>query len=405
MRICFFSIVNYYQGVQGGMEIHGKLLTEGLVKHGHHVTVLSTRHPEGKTFEKKEGVEYYYLNNTVFGSSRNRWRQESADKFVQMHIDNPFDVVLSQSFAAFSLMSEIKKYNINIDVIPILQGCIRQRLGSALNHLYKASGHPIQVLRSFASLCYWYFIVERPLLSASKRVITASNELVDDLRRWHGVAIANKAVPVFNGIDTEWFRPDKELKTGLRSKYDIKDNEILLLTLGTINREKGHHLAVEALSHLRRTNPNLRLMIVGTGEYQPQIKKMVWKAGLKNDVIFPGSAQNHETVSYYNGADIFLMPTLRVEGLPFVLLEAMSCGLPIIASRIGGNTSLVKDGKNGFLVEPGNVEEISKKVLMLAEQRRVFKEISSSARETILQEFSVDTMVDGTIGLIQTLIS
>ena len=66
MNICFFSVVNYWQGINGGMEIHGKILCEGLVERGHDVTIISTNHPEGKEFEIQSGIKIFYLKNNLF---------------------------------------------------------------------------------------------------------------------------------------------------------------------------------------------------------------------------------------------------------------------------------------------------------------------------------------------------
>ncbi len=403
MRVCVFSIVNYWHGVKGGMEIHGKLLSEGLVKRGHHVSIITTRHPDGKEFEEKDGVKIYYLENTCFGSRRHGWEMESVSKFSQLHQENSFDVIWSQSFAACGL-ANLNKTGLNIPVIPILQGCIKLEIKSFKDTTLYNYKNPLLILKSFFGLLFSYYKEQRPLLSISSRIITASNEMVDDLRSWYGADIANRAGPIFNGIDTVHFCPNREYKTGIREKYGIKDNEILMMTLGTLSREKGHHIAIEALSRIKHNFSDVKLMIVGTGEYQTVLKEKIHAAGLDNDVIISGFIDNKETVKYYNAADLYLMPTLRVEGLPFVLLEAMSCGKPVVASRIGGNTSVISDGENGLLIEPGDVEQLTQKIQVIIENDKLAERLSSSARKTILGRFSADQMIDATVDLMEKVI-
>lgn len=176
------------------------------------------------------------------------------------------------------------------------------------------------------------------------------------------------------------------------------------MTLGSLNREKGNHLAIDALSRIKQKTPAVKLMIVGTGEYRTMLEKKILNLGLHNHVIFTGFVDNEETVKFYNSADVYLMPTLRVEGLPFVLLEAMSCGKPVIASRIGGNTSVITDGDNGLLIEPGNVEQLIEKVQMIIRDGRLANRLSSSARKTISNHFSADQMIDGTLSLMEKVI-
>lgn len=403
MRVCVFSIVNYWHDVKGGMEIHGKLLSEGLAKRGHHVSIITTRHPDGKEFEEQNGVKIYYLKNTCFGSRRHRWEMESVSKFCQLHKENSFDIIWSQSFAAYGL-ANLNKTELNIPVIPILQGCIRLEIESFKNITLNNYKNPLLILKSFLGLLFSYYKAQKPLLSISNRIITASNELVDDLRRWYGVDIANRAVPIFNGIDTVHFCQNQEYKTDIREKYGIKDNEILMITLGTLSREKGHHLAIEVLSRVKQNFPDVKLMIVGTGEYRTVLKEKIHVAGLDNYVILSGFIDNQETVKYYNAADLYLMPTLRVEGLPFVLLEAMSCGKPVVASRIGGNTSVISDGENGLLIEPGDVEQLTQKIQVIIENDKLAERLSSSARKTILDRFSADQMIDDTLDLMEKVI-
>jgi glycosyltransferase involved in cell wall biosynthesis len=400
MRICMFSIVNYWHGIKGGMEIHGKLLSEGLARKGHPVSIISTRHPDRKEFEEKRGVAIYYLENTVFGSRRKNWKNASSLKFYELHKKQPFSVVLSQSFAAYGL-PYLKKNALNIPLIPILHGCIQQELTSLRNNIPFGFGKTLFSLKAILQLIFSYFIEQKPLLSASDQILTVSQELIRDLKKWYGVQVANKSTTVCNGIDTVHFSQNLDQRDNIRSQYGIHDNEILLMTLGTLNKEKGHHLALEALAEIKRKIQNVKLMIVGTGDHRVILEKKIRDLNLDNNVILAGFVDHQDTVKYYNGSDIFLMPTLRVEGLPFVLLEAMSCCKPIVASRIGGNKSILRDGKNGFLIKPGDVKELTEKIQTIMSNGNLAESLSVSARQTIIDHFSVDQMIDKTIDLLE----
>ena len=398
MRICVFSIVNYWQGANGGMEIHGQLLSRGLVNEGHHVSIISTKHPDGKETEEQQSIKIYNLPNTVFGSRRNQWIRESVRKFYELHRQDPFDVIWSQSFAAYGLASS-SRLNLTIPIIPILHGCIHQEFNSFKTNLFGGHLAPFSLLKIFAGLFYSYCMQQKPLLSISDRIITVSQELVNDLKRWYGERIATKTVPVFNGIDPEVFRPDPQARNTIRTKFQIQDNEILLMTSGALNKEKGHHLAIESMLYLQREVPNTKLMIVGSGEFRPLLERQVQENGLQESIIFTGFIPNHEMVKYYNAADIYLMPTLRIEGLPFVLLEAMSCAKPVVATHIGGNTSIIKDGENGFLIEPTNIQQLRHYIMLILKDDKIKNKLSNSARETVINDFTIDKMVYQTVGL------
>ncbi len=101
MRICFLSTVTYRHGAGGGMEIHGKLLSEGLTKMGHEVAIISTKHPSNLDFEEINGIKINYLENTVSGSKRKNWPNASLNKFLGLNDKNPFDIILSQQSSAY----------------------------------------------------------------------------------------------------------------------------------------------------------------------------------------------------------------------------------------------------------------------------------------------------------------
>lgn len=377
------------------MDLHGKLLSEGVVKRGHNVSIISTKHPDGKEYEERNGVKIYYLKNTVFGSRRKGWRQESISKFLELHRDKPFDVIWSQSFDAFGAIS-MRKNLLNIPVILTLHGSIQQEFKTFLTNFFNNLKKPLKIFGSAAGLLYSYFLVQMPLLSLSDRVITVSAKVMEDIKKWFGSKIADKCEIVPNGIDVSLFKPDLEERKATREAYGIDEGETVLLTLGRLTLEKGHHLAVEALKQLRIENLDIKLLVVGTGNYSDNLLSKVKNAGLNDAVIFVGPVENRDTVKYYNSADIFLMPTLAVEGLPFVLLEAMSCCKPVIASRIGGITSAIEDGKNGLLTDPGECAQITDKIRLLLNDPGLANSLAKSAMRSVHKTLSVDRMVDKT---------
>ena len=396
MNICVFSRQTFWQGVKGGMEIHGKLLSEGMVENGNEVSVISTCHPSGKVCEERNGVSIYYLENTVFGSRRNGWKKESVREFFALHQKKPFDVIWSQSFDAYGL-TFVDKAALKIPVIPILQGCIQQELVTLSVHAFNAYKRPLKILRSLAGLFFSYFIVQKRLLSFSDSVITVSHQVTKDIKKWYGDRIANKCITIFNGIDTALFHPNDEYRNAIRRQFGIKDQEILLLSAGRLVHEKGHHLNIDVLKQVKRQNQNVKLMIVGEGEARQRLEGKVQENGLENDVIFTGFVENADIVKYYNCADIFLMSTLREEGLPFVLLEVMACAKPVIASRIGGNISVLADNENGIFVSPGDIDELAEKVQSLISNSGFAEKLSLAARESVINEFSDEQMIDKTL--------
>jgi glycosyltransferase involved in cell wall biosynthesis len=331
----------------------------------------------------------------VFGSRRKGWQEGSVNKFFELHQNRPFDVIWSQSFDAFGL-TRLNKNFLKPPVIPTLHGSIQQEAKTFRTNFSQNLMKPQRLFSSFAGLFYSYFIAQRPLLSFSDKIITVSHQVTEDLRKWYGQKIVKKCITVFNGIDTSLFKPDNEQRSTIRQKYKISDNDILLLTVGRITYEKGHHLAIEALRQLKNQDLNVRLMIVGEGEGRRILEENVRMDGLEQEVIFTGQVDNTETVQYYNSADIFLMPTLTVEGLPFVLLEAMACAKPVIASDIGGNAEVINDGENGILIKPGQPQLIADHIRMLIADRPYATRLGEGGLATVINGFNMERMIDRT---------
>jgi len=384
------------------MDLHGKLLAEGLAKRGHSISVISTKHPAGIGYEKRNGIEIHYLKDTVFGSRRRGWKKESINKFKILHSKSPFALACSQSFAAYGFCSS--RNMSPIPILLILHGCIEQELKTFLVSVLRDPVRPQRVVKKFGGLIFSYFIEQRPLLTHSQRIITVSNQVTGHIKKWYGRTIAEKCTTIPNGINTEKFSPSQEHRCEIRAKYGINDSEILLLTLGRITKEKGHHIAIQALRSLKKKGQKAKLMVAGDGNYLSDLKGLAINSGTRNDVLFVGFIENHDTPKYYNACDIFLMPTLTEEGLPFVLLEAMACGLPVISSRIGGIITIIKHQKNGILIEPGNSTQMAHAIWELMNKPAFSGRLGAAALQTIRRNFSADRMVDRTVGVMMSMI-
>jgi len=400
MNICLFSIVTYWHGVKGGMEIHGKILCEGLVKRGHKVTIISTRHPDGKEYEEVNGIKIYYLIKTGFSTYWKKWGKESLKKFDQLNSVKPFDIVLSQSFSGYYFTKNKKKYR--IPLLSLLQGVGPYITIAKIKVSFKRQNISIaEVFRTSLSYIVHYFILQLPTVLGSDLIICASDHVNESVRKWFPVR-KKTIYTIMNGIDTIKFSPNEQDRNRVRKRLGVREGELLLMTSGTISKEKGHHLVVEALNILFKKNVKLKLMIVGNGEYLTSISGLIDKFGLNDNIILTGFVPNELISNYYNAADIYLIPTFRAEGLPFALIEAMSISLPIIASKAGGIPNVLENDKEGLLINPGDTDEIVSKILTLLRNKDLRKSLGVSARNKALNELNAGNMVDRILKVIES---
>lgn len=148
----------------------------------------------------------------------------------------------------------------------------------------------------------------------------------------------------------------------------------LVLFVGRLLALKGVHHLIRAMTEVGVRFPDARLIVVGGGEELPSLTRLVGELGLADRVVFAGERSHEDVIRFMRAADVFALPSLT-EAFGIVLLEAMSCGLPVVASDVNGIPSLVSDGQNGFLVPARDEGALARKitrVLAHPEERAVF---------------------------------
>ena len=131
---------------------------------------------------------------------------------------------------------------------------------------------------------------------------------------------------------------------------------------------KGVHYLIEAFTRVVEEISDAKLVLIGEGSDEEKIQKMMRRRKIEDNVLHIKNISDKELFTYYSLSDVFVTPTLY-EGLPQVILEAMSCGLPIIATETGENTQVVENGVNGILVPPENSSELADAMIRLSDSR------------------------------------
>jgi glycosyltransferase involved in cell wall biosynthesis len=173
------------------------------------------------------------------------------------------------------------------------------------------------------------------------RIITVSEALRSKLVAL-GVC-ASKITTLKNGVDTDQFVLRD--RCGARRNLGLPDG-LILLSVGNLVETKGHHLVIEALVDL----PDAYLVVVGAGEQREHLERLTRRLGVAQRVRFTGTLTAAELVSHYNAADMLVLASER-EGMPNVILEALSCGLPVVAINRGGIGEIVNRPELGVLLD------------------------------------------------------
>jgi len=177
----------------------------------------------------------------------------------------------------------------------------------------------------------------------------------------------HREVPVVsNGVDIDKFRPMPEAREELRKRFGIEEDTVLI-SVGRIVGWKGFQLVIEALKEL----PDMHYVLIGDGPYLAELKALVNKFNIEDRVSFLGAIDNLELPVYLNMGDVFIQPSIGHEAFGITLIEAMACGLPVVASYNGGMKDIVIEGKNGGFFEIKNkkeLQEVLQKIINLKDK-------------------------------------
>jgi glycosyltransferase involved in cell wall biosynthesis len=214
---------------------------------------------------------------------------------------------------------------------------------------------------------------------------------------------AEKVALVYQGTDTKRFCHSDSTWKEARNRYPLPRNASPILgSIGSFEPRKGHPVLFEALEELvKNALPNAHLMMVGDGPDETMLKERVKTLGLERNVSFFPFTDEPNTI--FERLDMTILPSLYKEGLPNVLLESMSMGVPVVSSYIGGVSEIVIDGETGYMVEPGNKSALADAIKKIWANQTNYQELKVNARKLIVNQFDKATQFDRFISHFHTL--
>ena len=234
-------------------------------------------------------------------------------------------------------------------------------------------------------------------LSKADRILSTSEIMKEETKKY-----TNKNIEVTPfGIDTERFSPRK-----VESLFS--DNDIVIGTIKSLEKKYGIEYLIRAFYLVKRYNKNysLKLLIVGKGTLDQQLKNLVQELDLTNDTIFTGFINQDKVEKYHNMLDISVtFSTDNSESFGVAVLEASACGKPVVVANIGGLPEVVENGITGFVVEPKNITvlaDVLNKLILNPELRIA---IGKKGRERVIKKYNWDDSIKQMISVYNTLIN
>jgi len=236
---------------------------------------------------------------------------------------------------------------------------------------------------------YWY---DRLLAGLATRLVCVSAGVRDQRFERHGAGQRAKALVVHNAVDTKRLMRDAEAGTVFRSSLGVGPDEVLLGLVGNVIERKGHDVCTKALALALRNDPALsvRLLCIGRedleAEFAAMVRNLVLTEDLTGRVLFEPFTRN--VVGLYSALDVLVLPT-RSEGFSRALIEAMSMGLPVVASDLAEIREAVPDAGHALLSPYGEIQPLADNLILLAQDGELRERMGAANRARAVAEFDL----------------
>jgi len=361
MRICHITSAAFPPEEGIGNYVYG--LSTQLIKKGHTVTIITRGSGRKKQKEIIDGIEIirapflpiyplYMVIHTLFV---NKLFKSLESKFDIVHIHSPLSPMIHTT----------------LPVIATIHTPMKTDTRASFNENRNLRTTVWRLSGRFIS-----YPLEVNLIKRANVITVVANSVAQELKEY---PIENKKIIVMgNGIDSTIFKP-----------VEKKSEKKYILFTGRLSYRKGLFDLIDCGKYICEKYPDISFVITGSGILSNTLRERINELGLAKQFKFLGFVTREELIKLYQNATLYVMPS-HYEGLPTVLLEAMSCGLPVIATAVSGNLDVITHGKNGLLVPPKSPEKIAEAISLLLDDEQMRNNLGKNARKTIEEQYTWD---------------
>jgi glycosyltransferase involved in cell wall biosynthesis len=368
---------SYWPNADGGA-LFERRLALGLAGRGHTVTVWTPgkdfsnyTEPDGPYTILRERAVTFWANKKYKVSFMPFWRARRVIKAQQpdiIHIHNCYWMGLSAMFWA-------RHYR-----IPVI----------ATNHFMPENAllnlKATEAIYGPLHQLIWNFLIS---FHNKANYVTSPTPTAVKLLTDHG--LRTQAQAISNGIDADVFKTGLDT-SAVQSKYGIAKDRPVLLYVGRLDGEKRLDIIIAAFAQAHQEIP-LQLVLCGFGKSMDQLKAQAAKLGVQDDVVFTGYIDEEDKPAIYNAGSIFIISS-PAELQSIVTLEAMACGLPVLAVDIAALKELCHDGKNGYLFPLDDIPAVAGHILRLASNASLAQKMGKESTKIIQQLHTNNVMVE-----------
>jgi len=326
----------------GGAEVHLHEIFRRLAAGGHQVTLLASRFPGAAAEEMVDGI------HTVRTGGREDFNFHVPVAWRRRFARERFDVVVD-----------------DINKIPFMTPLyVRRPILAQTHHFFRET-----VYREAPwPVASYVYTSERlvPWIYRGVRFATVSPSTRDELARW-GIPPGRIAI-IYNAVDHARYRPDPALRSPAPT----------ITYLGRLKRYKRVDLVVRALPAILARVPEARLCMVGSGDFEPELRRLAADLGIAERVEFAGFVSEAEKIRHLAESWVVVNPSSK-EGWGVTVIEANACGTPVVAARVPGLRDAVRDGESGILLDPANAATFAEAITRILEDRTLRARLTAGA--------------------------
>lgn len=405
MKICLFThTFPRFDGDSAAPFMDG--VATSLCQEGNEIFVLTPYSPFFKISSKPYRLityKYIFPSNLHLLGYSNTLSDDKKIPFINLLISP-----LLYIFGFFALMKLIKKEKIDlISAHWILPNGFIAAAASLVTGVPLVSTLPGSDVY-LASKNKLYKLMALFAAKISQAITSNSPQLQADFKKLG--ARKSKFSTIIYGVDPQKFCPNDKQGRFLRKKLSISEDKIIILGVGRLVEKKGFKYLVKGAPLILRKNKKAVFLIVGAGDQQEEIEELIKKKKLQQNFYLVGNIGYKDLPSYYNLADIFILPSIRDNGgnlddQSVSVMEAMSSSLPVITTNFAGYKIVVKNGVSGYLIPPKSIPRISQTINRLLADKNLRGAVGQTARREIITKFSWQAIGREYLGLFERLLN
>jgi glycosyltransferase involved in cell wall biosynthesis len=398
LKVCIFT--ETYYPVVGGGETQARLLAEGLSKRGCSVLILTRRSDPSLSKQERTGNISIYRLAPTGRHHLNKWGLIISSLPALLRLRSHYDITLVSGFRVVGISAVLAS---KLFGKPCL---LKSDNNGEMSGTFFRGGLEKAGLRTGGPFFKAFLTFRNYILRQADGFIAISSQIEDEYQS-NGIPNGSKIYRIPNSVDTHLFRPiNPANKNALRGKLGLPKDILLVVFTGRLVSYKGLPLLLQVWKQITKEYPATKLVIVGGGSLdiynaEKELTGYVAEHELENHVIFSGEVRNvHE---YLQASDIFVFPTEK-EAFGISVIEAMACGLPVVATPVGGLKEILAHERNAFVIQPGNEVDLYQGLKRLITDRPFAESLGVKALQSAKDCYSVETVTEKYLEIFQKLL-